>query len=339
MKSFGSDNHSGIHPKILEAIALSNRDHCIAYGGDPYTAQAEARFAELFGPETGVFFAFNGTGANVLGLMSATRPFNSILSVDTAHINVDECGAPEKATGCKVITMPNRAGKLTVEAAKSMLHGFDFEHHSQPGVISISQATELGTLYTTSEIRDLTDLAHQYGLYLHIDGARFANAIAASGVTPKEMVQGADLLSFGGTKNGMMIGEAVVVLNPELGQYLKYQRKQSMQLCSKMRFIAAQFLAYLKDDLWLEMARHSNAMAQLLYRQVQEIPGVTLTQVPEANSVFAILPDGITEQLMEEYFFYVWDESTGEVRWMCSFDTTEQDIENFVAAIKRLIAQ
>lgn len=332
MKSFGSDNHSGIHPQVLDAITRANYEHATAYGDDQYTELAISRFKHIFGQNIEVFFAFNGTGANCLSLLSASSSFNSIICVDTAHINVDECGAPEKLTGCKLVTIPNVDGKLTVEMARTALHGFNFEHHCQPRVISITQSTELGTLYTLDEIRALSCLAHSHNMYLHIDGARFANAVVSLGCTPAQMVQGCDILSFGGTKNGMMIGEAVVILNPELAHDFKYKRKQSMQLCSKMRFISAQFIGYFQDDLWLTLARHSCKMARLLAHEIEQC--VTISRPVESNALFAVMPSDVIQTLQKEYFFYVWDESTNEVRLMCSFDTTEQDVMKFANAIK-----
>lgn len=331
MKSFGSDNHSGIHPEIIEAITRANVEHTVAYGDDQYTREAVAAFRKLFGEHIEVFFAFNGTGANCLSLWTATSSFNSVVCVDTAHINVDECGAPEKLTGCKLLVVPNENGKLTVRAAESVLNGFGFEHHSQPKLISITQTTELGTLYTLDEIRAISELAHSHGMYLHMDGARFANAVASLGCAPIEIVNGVDILSFGGTKNGMMMGEAVVILNPDLARDFKYKRKQSMQLCSKMRFVSAQFTAYLKDDLWIRLANHSNAMARLLAGKIER--SVQISRPVEANGVFAIIPRLAIDMLLRDNFFYVWDEPSCEVRLMCSFDTTEQDVERFAAAI------
>lgn len=331
MKSFGSDNHSGIHPEILAEIAAANFEHVTAYGDDQYTRLAIEEFRKIFGSHVEVFFAFNGTAANCLGLLSGTHSYNSIICTDTAHINVDECGAPEKLTGCKIIALPNVNGKLTPESVQSQLHGFGFEHHSQPRFISITQTTELGTLYTTAEIRALAQLAHSNGMYLHMDGARFANAIAASGLSPREMVEGVDILSFGGTKNGMMIGEAIVILNPELAPGFKYKRKQAMQLSSKMRFISAQFTAYLRGDLWIKLATHSNAMARLLASKIGD--HAQIVYPTEANGVFAVLPPEATVELLRKYHFYVWDEPTGQVRLMCSFDTTEQDVEAFAKDI------
>ena len=339
MRSFGSDNHSGIHPQILEAIAAANTDHVFAYGEDPFTAQITAKFQELFGPQATAYLVFNGTGANVLALKTLTRSYNAIICARTAHINVDECGAPEFQTGCKLLSVDTPDGKLTPELVATQLHGFGFQHHSQPGVVSISQPTELGTLYTVDEIRALADQAHRYGLYLHVDGARFGNAVAALGVTPREMITdtGVDALSFGGTKNGMMLGEAVIFLRPELSKNAQYERKQLMQLASKMRFVAAQFNAYLKDDLWLRLAAQSNAAAAYMAKQLAEIPEVQLTQKVEVNGLFALLPRKAAEKLREDYFFYDWDEERGEVRWMCSFDTTHEDIDGFIEALRKAL--
>lgn len=339
MRSFGSDNHSGIHPQILEAIAAANTDHVFAYGEDSFTAQITAKFQELFGPQATAYLVFNGTGANVLALRTLTRSYNAIICARTAHINVDECGAPEFQTGCKLLSVDTPDGKLTPELVATQLHGFGFQHHSQPGVVSISQPTELGTLYTVDEIRALADQAHHYGLYLHVDGARFGNAVAALGVSPRAMITdtGVDALSFGGTKNGMMLGEAVIFLRPELSKNAPYERKQLMQLASKMRFVAAQFNAYLKNDLWLRLAAHSNAAAAYMAERLTEIPEVQLTQKVEVNGLFALLPRKAAEKLREDYFFYDWDEERGEVRWMCSFDTTHEDIDGFIEALRQAL--
>lgn len=338
-RGFASDNNSGIHPEILSAIAAANQGHAVGYGGDELTEKAHQRFKQEFGDQTEVFFVFNGTGANVLGLSSLTRSFNSIICADTAHIQVDECGAPEKFTGCKLLPVETTKGKITPDGIKKYLHGFDFEHHSQPGVISISQVTELGTVYSLEEIKAITSLAHEYGLFVHMDGARLANAAVALNLPFRAFTfdAGIDVLSFGGTKNGMMMGEAVLFFNPELTKNTKYIRKQSMQLYSKMRFVSAQFLAYFENELWKKNASHSNAMAKLLETEVKKIPAIQLTQEVEANGVFAIVPAEIIAQLQEEYFFYMWDESRSEVRWMTSFDTQEEDIHNFVALIKSLV--
>lgn len=340
MKGFASDNNSGVHQEIMKAMVEVNGEHEIAYGDDPVTKKAISKFKEIFGNDIEVFFVFTGTAANVLGLKAVTESFHSIISTDTAHINVDECGAPEKFTGCKLIPVQTNNGKITVEGIKPHMHGFNFEHHSQPGIISITQATELGTLYQKDEIKELADYAHQYELYLHMDGARLANAAVALDSNFKEFTKdaGVDILSFGGTKNGMMYGEAIVFFKPELAKVFKYYRKQGMQLASKMRYISAQFLAYLKNDLWKVNASHSNKMAQILAEKVKGIPQIKITQKVEANGVFAIIPRNIIEELQKHYFFYVWDEQTSEVRWMTSFDTTMEDIEGFVKLLKELLS-
>lgn len=340
-RGFGSDNHSGISPEILEAIASANKDHALAYGDDEYCKHAEQLFREAFGPQTRVYFVFNGTGANVLNIDSMCRSHHAVVCSDTAHIHVDECGAPQRIVGCKLLTVPTPDGKLTPELVKTQLHGFGFEHHSQPRAISIAQSTELGTLYTLDEIKALADLAHSYGMYLHLDGARLANAAVALGCSFKEMTTdcGVDCLSFGGTKNGMLMGESVVLLNPALDVDMKYRRKQMGQLCSKMRFIAAQYDAYLTTGLWRRNAEHSNRMAQMLYESVREISGVKVMYPVQVNSVFVQLPHDVWTSLLEDYFFYDWDEANDVVRWMCSFDTTEEDIADFVNCLKKRLGQ
>jgi len=338
-RGFASDNNSGIHPEILNALSIANEGHAVGYGGDELTQQAINRFKQEFGEETDVYFVFNGTGANVLSLSTLTRSYHSIICAETSHIQVDECGAPEKFTGSKLLPVATEKGKITPAGISKYLHGFDFEHHAQPGIISISQVTELGTVYTVEEIKAITSLAHQYGLFVHMDGARISNAAVALGLKFREFTvdAGIDVLSFGGTKNGMMMGEAVLFFNPSLSKSTKYIRKQSMQLFSKMRFVSAQFLTYLNNDLWKRNASHSNKMAKLLESEVQKIPAIQLTQKVEANGVFAIVPPEIIPILQQQYFFYVWDENRSEVRWMTSFDTSEEDILNFVGLIKSLI--
>ena len=338
-RGFASDNNSGVHPEILTALSVANEGHAVGYGGDQLTEMAVNRFKQEFGDNLDVYFVFNGTGANVLGLSMLTHSFHSVICADTAHIQTDECGAPEKFTGCKLLPAETRKGKISPEGIAKYLHGFDFEHHSQPKVISISQVTELGTVYSVEEIRAITTLAHQYGLYVHMDGARIANAAVALDLPFRAFTvdAGIDVLSFGGTKNGMMLGEAVLFFNPELAGNAKYIRKQSMQLFSKMRFVSAQFLAYFNDDLWKRNATHSNQMARLLEKEVRKIPAIQLTQDVEANGVFAIVPKEIIPLLQEKYFFYMWDEHRSEVRWMTSFDTQEEDIINFAALIKSLV--
>ena len=338
-RGFASDNNAGVHPAIMQAMSDVNNGHMVGYGGDPITEKAINRFKQEFGEDIDIYFAFNGTGANVISLASLTQSFNAVLCAETAHIQVDECGAPEKLTGCKLIPIKTQEGKIYPEEIKKHLHGFDFEHHAQPGVISISQVTELGTLYTIEEIKAITELAHEYGLFVHMDGARIANAAAALNLSFKAFTRdaGIDVLSFGGTKNGMMMGEAVIFFNPKQSRFTKYIRKQSMQLYSKMRFISAQFLAYFEYDLWKTNALHANKMALLLESEVARISGVTLTQKTQANGVFAIIPAEIIPKLQEQYFFYIWDESRSEVRWMTSFDTTEEDVFGFAKALKELV--
>ncbi len=338
-RGFGSDNHSGISPEILQAIADANVGHALAYGDDEWCQRAEALFREHFGEQAKVYFVFNGTGANVLNIDAMCRSHEAVVCAETAHINVDECGAPQRVVGCRLLTVDTPDGKLTPELVKTRLHGFGFEHHSQPRAISISQPTELGTLYTLQEIKALADLAHEYNMYLHIDGARLANAAVALGCTFRQMTTdlGVDCLSFGGTKNGMLMGESVVLLNPALDVDMKYRRKQMTQLSSKMRFTAAQFEAYLTTGLWRRNAEHSNRMAQLLHAELQGIPTVRVMYPVQVNSVFAQLPADVWHRLQEEYFFYDWDEANDVVRWMCSFDTTEEDIRAFVAALRRLL--
>ena len=338
-KSFASDNYSGAHPEILKAIQQANIGHAGAYGNDECTKRAVEKFKEHFGRNINVFFVYNGTGANVLGLKTVTESFNSIICAETAHLNADECGAPEKFTGCKLITVPTADGKISPEQIKKHLHGFGDQHHAQPEVISITQPTELGTVYSVKEIKELADLAHKNNLLLHVDGARLANAAAALNKTLKQTTAdvGIDVLSFGGTKNGMMFGEAVVFFNKNLSKNFTFIRKQGMQLASKMRFISAQFEAMLSNDLWLKSAMHSNRMAKLLAQEVMKIPQIKITQKVEANGIFAMVPKKYIPILQKEYFFYVWDEETGEVRWMCSFDTTEEDIDRFVELLKKVL--
>lgn len=338
-RGFASDNNAGVHPKILDALNSVNEGHVIAYGDDPYTLKAQAELKEIFGADSEVFFVFIGTAANVLGLSTLTRPYHAIICPDTAHIHVDECGAPEKFTGCKLLTCSTPDGKLTVDHIASHMHGIGFEHHVQPRVVSITQATELGTVYSIDEIREIADYVHEQDMLLHMDGARISNAAVALDCAFYDMTGGAgvDVLSFGGTKNGMMYGEAIIFFNRNLCEDFKYRRKQGMQLASKMRYIAAQFSAFLENDLWKENAGHANRMAQKLYAAVRDIPGLEVTRRVESNAVFARIPSEITGKLQEEFFFYVWDEDLSEVRWMCSFDTSEEDIESFASLLRTLI--
>jgi threonine aldolase len=339
-RGFASDNNSGVHPAILKAMEDVNQGHMAGYGNDPVTEKAVDIFKERFGEDTRVFFVFNGTGANVLGLSSITRSFNSVICAETSHIEEDECGAPEKYTGCKLLSANHVNGKLTPETVSHHLKGFDFEHHSQPKVISISQATEMGTVYRPEEIRRLADLAHKHQMHLHMDGARIANAAVSLNMDFKSFTKdcGVDVLSFGGTKNGMMMGEAVLIFNPALALNTKYFRKQCMQLFSKMRYIGAQFIAYFENDLWRESAANSNNMARLLAEKVSEISQIRLTQPVEANGVFAKVPEKIIKPLQEHFSFYIWNEKESEVRWMTSYDTTKTEIFEFVELIKTLMS-
>jgi threonine aldolase len=338
-RSFASDNNAGVHPEIIEAISNANDGHVIAYGGDPITARAMELFQKHFGSDVAVFFVFGGTGANVLGLKAITQPHHAIFCADTAHVNVDECGAPEKFTGCKLITIPTPDGKLRPEQIKPLLHGIGVEHHVQPRVITISQATEMGTVYTRDELKTLADFAHDNGLLLHVDGARLANAAVALNNTFKEITTdvGVDVLSFGGTKNGMMYGEAVVFFDKTRAADFKYIRKQGMHLPSKMRFISAQFEALLAGDLWRRGAAHANRMAQLLGSELAKVPKIKLTQPVESNGVFATIPKEYIPTLQEKYFFYVWDDAISEVRLMASFDTSEDDIRDFVEFVRETV--
>ncbi|MCC5832793.1 MAG: low specificity L-threonine aldolase [Chlamydiales bacterium] len=336
MKSFASDNYSGIHPAVLKRIEEVNRGDVPAYGDDPYTKKAIDLFRAHFGEECEVFFVFNGTGANVLGIKAAASTFHSVLSAETSHLNVDECGACESFTGCKLQTVPTDNGKLSPSILGKFLKATGNEHRVQPKVISISQTTELGSVYTLAEIADLSVFAKKNGLYLHMDGARLSNAAASLNASLKEISRGVDFLSFGGTKNGLMCGEAVIFFDKKLAYNFKYIRKQGMHLGSKMRFLAAQFEAFFTDELWLKNAQHANRMARKLAEGITCFHEIRLARPVEANGVFAILPRHLIEPLQKEFFFHVWNQAASEVRWMTSFDTTEEDIERFLAAIKRL---
>jgi len=339
LRGFSSDNNAGVHPEILEAIGRVNQGHVVAYGDDAYTRSAVGKFEEHFGPDIAVFFTFNGTGANVLSLQALTRPFNSVLCSDYAHIYTDECGAPEKHTGCKLISLPQQAGKITLDSVRHAYHGIGDEHHAQPRVISITQSTEMGTVYRPEEIQGFARFAHEHGMFLHMDGARLANAAVSLGQTLRQASRdlGVDVLSFGGTKNGILGGEAVVFFHPEQSQDFLYLRKQSMQLASKMRFIAAQFEALLTGDLWRRSAEHANRMARVLEKEISRIPGVRVVWKVEANGVFVQIPPHAIEKIKRQYFFYVWIEEESIVRWMCSFDTTEDDIRIFAEVIAEAV--
>jgi threonine aldolase len=339
-RGFASDNYAGIHPEILNAIAKVNHGHQPAYGADEVTAELETRMREHFGEQAEVFPVFNGTGANVVALQSLTRRWEAVICAQTAHINVDEGGAPEKVAGLKLWTVPTTDGKLTPELIATQVFDTGFVHRAQQAVVTITQSTEMGTVYSPAEIKAIADYCHGQGLTLHLDGARISNAAASLGVSFRAFTTdvGVDIVSFGGTKIGAMLSEAVVVLNPEYASAVPFVRKTYMQLASKMRFISAQLLALLDNDLWLRNATHANAMATRLAAGVSSISGVSITQPVQANAVFAVLPAAVTERLQEDFHFYVWNHQTGEVRWMCAWDTTESDIDTFVAAISNEMA-
>jgi len=340
-RSFASDNNAGIHPKILQAIAAVNRGHAVGYGDDPYTASAVRKFKERFGPDIAVFFVFNGTAANCLGLKALTDSFHAVICTEAAHIYTDECGAPEKFTGCKLIPIPTTDGKLTVESVRHAYQGIGDQHHVQPKVISITQCTETGTVYRPKEVRDLARFAHDRKLFLHMDGARIANAAVSLGLSLREATRdlGVDVLSFGGTKNGAMGAEAVIFFNKNLAENFLYVRKQGMQLASKMRFISAQFEALFTNDLWRKNAEHSNRMAALLQNEISKIPQVKIVYPVEANGVFAQIPRQAIAKLQKRYFFYVWNDEQSVVRWMCSFDTTEEDVKEFARFVGETVGR
>jgi threonine aldolase len=335
-RGFASDNYAGIHPEILQALARANGGHQVAYGADVYTQHLQGVFQGHFGAAATAYPVFNGTGANVVSLQAMTERWDAVICAESAHINVDECGAPERVGGLKLLATAAPQGKLTPELVELQARGWGDEHRAQPKVVSITQSTELGTLYTVDEVAAIAEHAHSRGLAVHLDGARIANAAAALEVPLRAFTTdaGVDVVSFGGTKNGMMLGECVVVLNPEAVRGMVFLRKLSMQLASKMRFVSVQFDAMLSGDLWLRNARHANAMAARLEAGVRDLDGVQVQRPVEANSVFAILPAAVTERMQARFPFYVWDEGTGEVRWMTSFDTTQEDVDGFVAMLK-----
>jgi threonine aldolase len=335
MKSFASDNYAGAHPEILAALSRANDGHAVSYGADPWTARAEEVLREHFGPGAQSFLVFNGSGANVLALRAACRPWEAVICTQSAHVNVDEGGAPERLAGVKLLTVAAPDGKLTPESVHAQITRVGDEHAVQPRLVTITQSTELGTRYTPQEISALADVAHRHGLLVHVDGARLANAAAGLGVGLAALSTdvGVDLVSLGGTKNGMILGEAVVILAPELADGFRYLRKQTLQLASKGRFLAAQFVAMFEGDLWRRNAEQANAMAARLAARLSELPSVRITQRVQANGVFAVLPKRAVETVRPSWPFYTWDEQTGEVRLMCSWDTTSEDVDAFASAI------
>ena len=336
MKMFMSDNNSGVHPKIMEAIARANSDHDHSYGSDHITIKAKAMISELLGKDLDVYFVSTGTAANIIGLSSLLKPYEAVICADTAHINVDECGALQRFSGSRIFSVKNRNGKIVKEDVEEFLASKGDEHQSQARIISISQTTETGTLYSIEEIKELADFAHDNDMLLHVDGARIANAVVAMGSSFKEMISdtGVDLLSFGGTKNGMMMGEAIVSLNKDLSKSLKFHRKQGMQLISKMRFVGAQFVEYLTDDLWRENALNANNMGRYLISELSKLTEITIEEGMHTNIIFLHMEKDLLIYLQERFDFYVLDEESGLVRLAASFDTSKEDIDKFVDAIK-----
>jgi threonine aldolase len=338
-RSFASDNSAGVHPEVMDALLAANDGHALAYGEDEHTARLADRFRELFGVPCETLLVWGGTGANLVALGTMLPGAGAVICTESAHINVDEAGAPERVLGTKLLDLPSPNGKLVPEQVEAQAHALGVEHHAQPQAVSITQSTELGTLYTPDEIGELADLAHDLGMTLHMDGARIANATAALGVDVRACTvdAGVDVISFGGTKNGMMYGEAVVYLNRRLAERARFVRKQVTQLPSKMRFVAAQFNALLADDLWLRSATHANDMAARLYDAVADVPGVVLDERPSVNSLFPTLPEAAIEPLREWSPFYDWDPAERQVRWMTSFDTTEEDVDRFAAGVRAAV--
>jgi threonine aldolase len=350
-RGFASDNYAGVHPAVLKAITAENEGHEIAYGEDSVTARFDALVEDLFGPNAVGFPVFNGTGANIVALQAATKRWEAVICAESAHINMDEGGAPEKMAGLKLWNVPTTDGKLTPEIAESQIFDIGSVHRAQPGVISITQTTEMGTLYQPAEIKALADLAHKHGLLLHLDGARLSNAAAALGLTFKQFTTdlGVDLVSLGGTKIGALAAEAVIVTDAStangkaLAEAMPFLRKTSMQLASKMRFFSAQLIALFENGaaVALENAKNANAMASRLYDGVQAIaakhPEVIVRNKAEANAVFPELPEKVANQIMADYRFYVWNQATGQVRWMCSWDTTQEDVDGILAALKNAL--
>lgn len=336
-KSFASDNWAGVCPEVMQAMVEANVDYAPAYGDDKYTKKAQIEFKKLFGNQSETYFVYNGTAANILALSSVSRSFNAIICSAEAHVNVDECGGFENSSGAKLIDIPTEDGKLTVEMIRPFVAPVRYPHQSVPNVISITQSTEVGTVYTNEEIRILAEFAHGNDLLLHVDGARIANAVVAQNTDFKSMITdtGVDLLSFGGTKNGMMFGEAVVFLNPELAKYFELYRKQGMQLHSKMRFISAQFIALLQNDVWKKNARHANKMAQYLAAKLRMFPEISFSQKVESNGIWAIIPSALATKMQNAHYFYPWNEEKNEYRLMCSWDTTTEEIDAFVEGVKR----
>jgi threonine aldolase len=340
LRGFASDNYAGVHPEVLQALVDANEGHQVSYGEDVYTERLQQVVRRHFGEQAVAYPVFNGTGANVVALQALTTRWEAVICTDTAHIHCDEGGAPETMAGLKLLTVETPDGRLSPDLVDRQAWGFGDEHRAQPAVVSITQSTELGTVYSAAEVAAIAAHAHERGMRVHLDGARLANAAASLGVPMRDFTTdaGVDVLSLGGTKNGLLAAEAVVVLDPDSVAGVHYLRKTSMQLASKMRFFSAQLVTLLEGDLWLRSAQHANAMAQRLATGVSAVPGVRLTRPVQANAVFAVLPREVTERLQKRVRFYTWNEHTGEVRWMCAFDTTEEDVDAFVTAITEEMA-
>ncbi len=342
-RAFSSDNAAGAHPAVIEAIVAANSGHALAYGADPWTAEVEASFRDMFGPTSEAFLVWNGTGANVMALATMVQPADFVLCTEWAHIAVDETGAPERALGAKIMPVPAPGAKLHPDQIEALARFQGDMHHAQPGVVSITQSTELGTVYTPDEVAAVCEAAHRLGMVVHMDGARVANATAALGGTIATLRSftvdaGVDVLCFGGTKAGLAGGEAVVFLNPALAKRAKYLRKQVNQLPSKMRFVAAQFTALLDGDRWIHLAEHANSLSTRLYHLTSDIASVVHVGPPAVNSVFPTLPAEAIKPLQDWSFFWDWDVSSAQVRWMTSWDTTLDDVEQFATGVRHLLS-
>jgi threonine aldolase len=341
--AFASDNAAGAHPAVIEAVQRANHGHALAYGDDDHTRECERRFGELFGRDVATFLTFNGTGGNVMALTALARPGDAVVCTDWAHINVDETGAPERVVGAKLIDVPAVDGKLTTDAIERQVHAIGVPHHAQPAIVSITESTELGTVYRPDEVAAICEVAHRHGMRVHMDGARIANAVAACGgsvaaLRALTVDAGVDVITFGGTKNGMLGGEAVVFLDPALATRGQFVRKTVTQLPSKMRFVAAQFNALIDGDLWITLAQHANAMAAALYAATSDVAGVEHAAPPQVNSVFPTLPPDVIDPLRSWCFFWDWDTSRHQVRWMTAWDTTADDVARFSAGVRAILA-